>query len=164
VSDTITVTIEADELRLAQLACLKLAKLVQGTLSLGLPAMVTGIPEPRAFLEQQFRVMTPFALVLSAVSGTGTQEALHLREKSEDVSAALNDLQSSLFGYLNLADRQLSALGPARQFFSALCDSLAAYATLVRLDRAPIVKVQSVGMQVFDALGTLDTPRASSPV
>jgi hypothetical protein len=58
-----TAAIDGDELRLAQLACAKLAGLVQGMVLVGLPALVAGVPDPRAFLDGQFRVMTGFGLV-----------------------------------------------------------------------------------------------------
>jgi hypothetical protein len=56
-----------DELHLGQLACAKLIGLLQGSLSIGLPALVTGFPEPRSFLEERFRVMSGFAIVLNSI-------------------------------------------------------------------------------------------------
>jgi hypothetical protein len=158
-----TIAIDADELRLAQLACAKLAGLVQGALSVGLPAQVTGIPEPRAFLGEQFRVMEGFALVLHSVSGKAgsTQEILRLRERSREVMNALEDLRRHLFAHLDSPRGSSPTLHPARQAASALCDAIGEYGRLIQLDRSPIAKVKAVVMQVFKAVADLNAPQES---
>ena len=138
----------ADELRLTQLACAKLAGLVQGVLSIGLPALVTRAPEPRGFLDNRFQVMTGFAPVLHSISGKpgGQQEILLLREKSRDVLMALEELRQRLWERLD---------SPARRAAFALCDALAAYADLIHFDRSRVAKVKDVVRQVFDGVDNL---------
>jgi hypothetical protein len=152
-----TVGVDADELRLAQLACAKLAGLVQGALSIGLPALRTGVPEPRGFLVDRFRVMTGFALVLHSVSGKpgGQHEVLRLRERSRDVLAALEDLRQRLLEYLDSSGGAARTLAPARNAASTLCDAIDAYADLIQLDRSRITRVKGVVQQVFDGVENL---------
>lgn len=153
-----TAAVDADELRLAQLACAKLAGLVQGTLSIGLPALVTCVPEPRGFLEDQFRVMTGFALVLHSVSGKpgGQHEILRLRERSRDVLTALDDLRRRLEEHLDSPGQRSGGFDPARHAAVALFDALGAYADLTHLDRSRITKVKDVVRQVFDGVERLN--------
>jgi hypothetical protein len=153
----------SDELRLAQLACAKLAGLVQGALSVGLPALVTGVPEPRAFLHDRFRVLGAFAVVLHAACWPAgdTQAVLRLREKSSRLSSLLEDLRVQLLAALDAPD-PARALGPARTTALAFFDAVEAYAALLQLTGATILKAKAVVLQTFDALRDLNPTPASS--
>lgn len=136
-SERATVAIDSDELRLAQLACAKLVGLLQGTLSIGLPALVTGVPEPRGFLDDRFRVMIGFALVLHSVSGKpGSQHDIQrLRERSQDVLTALDELRLRLVERLDSSGEVAGAFNSARLAASALCEAIGAFADLIGLER-----------------------------
>jgi hypothetical protein len=163
-ADPTMVAIDDDELRFAQLACVRLVHRVQGALSIGLPALITGGPEPRGFLEDRFRELAAFALVLHTISGRSesVNDVLRLREKSRDVSAALEALHRQLLAYLGSPERPPGVLRSARASASALCDAIAEYARLIELDRAPVAKVKTVVLQVFDALDGLNAPQVHS--
>jgi hypothetical protein len=153
-----TGAIDADELPLAQLACAKLANLIQGALSIGLPALSAGTPEPRGFLEERFRVMTGFALVLHSVSGKihGQREVQRLRERSREILTALDDLRQRLLEHLDSSSEPAGTFAPARYAASVLLDALGAYADLIQLDRSRITRVKGVVQQVFDGVENLN--------
>jgi hypothetical protein len=152
-----TLTIDADELQFAQLACLRLAKRLQGTLSVGLPAVVNRWSHARPFLEDNFRVLAAFAVALGAVYAKpeAGDDTRRLREKARDVSVALEELHRRLLACLDSVESSSAALRPARTSAAALCDTIAEYARLIQLDRAPVVKVKAVVLQIFDALDGL---------
>ena len=155
--ETTKTTIPPDELRLAQLACAKLAELVQGTLSIGLPALVTGVPNPQVFLEDQFRVLTAFAEVLHVVSGKpgNQEEILRLRYRSGAVASGLEHLRRRLMECLDPSQTLPLTLETARHSASALCDAIAGYGDLIQLDRSRIEKVKCVVVEVFDGVGNM---------
>ncbi len=159
-----TVALDGDELHLAQLACAKLARLVQGTVSIGLPALITGIPEPRAFLEEQFRVMTGFALVLHTVSGKpGSQQViLRLRDRSRAVLTSLDSLLHHLLEHLESSDGPPRTFQAAQDAASALCDAIGDYAEQVLLGRSPIAKVKEVVLQIFAGVQSMNPVSAPS--
>jgi hypothetical protein len=154
---------EADELRLAQLACARLAAMVQGVLSVGLPGLRTGVPESRSFFDQWFRVMNGFALVLhhsdSAKPG-GQETTRRLREQSTEVLAALEELRQRLFEYLDSSGETARTLTAARSAVANLCDAIDGYADLIHLDRSRITKVKGVVLQVFDGVESMSAERA----
>jgi hypothetical protein len=161
-------TIDADELRLAQLACAKLAGLVQGALSVGLalpinqPASATGFPDPRLFFDERFRVLTGFALVLHSVSGM-PQQIQRLREKSRQVLTTSDELRRRLSDHLDSPAEPAGTLVEARNAASALCDALRAYGDLIQLDPTQIAKVKGVVLQLFNGLENMsrvDEPTA----
>lgn len=156
-----TTAMDADELRLAQLATAKLARLVQGTVSIGLPALITGVPDPHSFLEDQFRVMNSLGIVLHTVSGKpGIQEEIHqLRQQAREVMAALDNLRDRLLQHNSSSTLELLA---AREAAATLCEAIREYAHLVRLDPAQITKVKNVVLQVFEGMKTLTTLHESS--
>jgi hypothetical protein len=145
-----TTAIPADEIRLAQLACAKLAGLLQGTLSIGLPALVTGVPDPRTFLEERFRVMSGFAIVLHSISAKSgsQQETLRLRDRSGEVSRGLEDLRRHLLDHLDPSVNPPLTYQSARDSASTVCDALAEYGDLLELDRSHISKVKAVILAV----------------
>jgi hypothetical protein len=152
---------QLDELRLAQFACAKLAGMVQGAVSIGLPALVSGESgafDSRIFLEQQFRVMTGFALVLHTVSGKpgAVEEILRLRDRSRAVLTTLDDLQDLLLHHQESSDGPTPTFQSARDSAFALCDAIAEYADLVKLDRSRIAKVKEVVLQVFDGVENMN--------
>ena len=150
-TESTTTAIPAEESRLAQLACAKLAGMLQGAITVGLSALVTGIPEPLTFLEERFRVMAGFALVLNAVSGKpGAQQVvLRLRDRAREISNRLDDLRPRL---MELVERQPPTYRPARDSASALCDALAGYGDLLGFDRSRIERVKCVIAETFEGV------------
>jgi hypothetical protein len=154
--------IPPDELRLAQLACGKLAGLVEGTLSIGVPALVSGVPAPRPFIETQFRILTGFAIVLNSVAAApgGQAVILHLRENSGAVLAALETLESLLLEYLARPGHATRPLTAARAAALALCDAIADYAEQVQLDGSRVGRAKEIASRVFDEVERMiDTAR-----
>ncbi len=152
--DSTTTALPADELSLARLTCAKLVGLVQGTLSIGLPALITGVPDPQVFLEERFRVMNAFAIVLHTISGKpgSQQEILRLRSRSREISSGLEHLQRLSSVLLDPSEDQPAALRSARESASALCDAIAEYGDLIDLDRTRITTVQHVVLEVFEGV------------
>jgi hypothetical protein len=150
-TESTTTALPAEELRLAQLACAKLAGMLQGAISVGLSALVTGVPEPLTFLEERFRVMAGFAVVLNAVSGKpGAQQVVfQLRDRAREISDGLDDLRHRL---MELVEQPPPAYRPARDSASALCDALADYGDLLGFDRSGIERVTRVIAETFEAV------------
>lgn len=153
-----------DELRFGQLACTKLVGHIQGAMSIGLPALVTGVPDPRPFLQDRMRVATAFATVLHTVCWPegNIQEVLRLREKSTTLLAALENFRSHLFAATDSSESICSSLKPARLAASYLFDSIAEYANLILLDTASIVKAKATVMNLFNEMENLDIAHVSS--
>jgi hypothetical protein len=152
-----------DELQLARLGCAKLAKLVQGALSIGLPALETGVPDPRVFFADRFRVLTAFALVLHSASGRNTQETLRLRAVSTKLLKVLEDLHGQLDASRNSSKPVHSTLGPVRQSATIVCDTINEFATLVLLDPGPIEMMKAVVVKTFAGMEHLESLQASLP-
>ncbi len=154
----------SDELQLAQLACAKLARLVQGAVSIGLPAFTTGTPEPGTFLRDRFRVMHAFVIVLHNASSPmgNSQETLRIREKSSKLLSLMADFERQLLMSLDRSGTPLSKLQSAHATASALFDVMADYARLVRLDGDLILNAKTVVMDVFAAMEKLDSAHALS--
>jgi hypothetical protein len=163
-ADPTTLAIAADELRFAQSACLRLAKRLQGTLSVGLSTVLNRWPQAGSFFEDNFRVLAAYAVVVGDVYAKpeAKDETLWLREKSRDISAALEELHRRLLACLDSAESSSAALRSARAAAAVLCDAIAEYARLTELDGAPVAKMKVVVLQVFDALDSLNAPRAQS--
>jgi hypothetical protein len=159
-----TATTVSDELQLAQFACAKLARLVQGAVSIALPAFATGTPEPGPFLQDRFRVLHAFALVLHTICWPAghSQETLRLREKSSKLMSLLGELERQLAASLASSESLGAMLRPAQATASALFDLMDEYAKLVRQDGDSILKAKAVVMEVFDAMANLDTAHALS--
>jgi hypothetical protein len=157
---------DGNEMLLAQLACAKLARLVEGTVSIGLPAIQTRTPEPVGFLEERFRAMDAFAHVLHSIcwpSGQ-TREILRLREISSNISSLLEEFQRRLDAVLDTTGSLREKLGHAQAAATDLLDAISEYARLVRLESDSITKVKSIVVQVFDAVSNpLASPTFSTP-
>jgi len=159
-----TATSNSSELLLAQLACAKMVGLLKGVVSIGLPAIVTGVPDPRPFLQDQFRVVTSFAIVLHTVSWPvgNVHEILRLREKSGKLLSVLEDFQRQLLATLNSSEPILTNLRLAQQTASALFDSIGEYANLIQLDCAVIANAKATLMPIFDAMEDFENAHSSS--
>jgi hypothetical protein len=160
-----TAAIPVDELRLAQLACTKLAGIVQGTVSVGLSGVVTGVPDPRVFLDDQFDVMIGYGRVLHTIAGTpaGQQEIARLRERSQAVLTALAKLRRDLYDYLDAPANATPSLRPARDSAAALCDALGKYGSMVQIDLSRVQRVTEVVLQMFDTVEDIITGRVPPP-
>jgi hypothetical protein len=152
-------TSNGDELRFGQLACTKLVRHFQGAMSVGLPALVTGVPDPRPFLHDQLRVVTAIATVLQTVTWPvgNVQAVLQLREKSAILLIALENFQRHMFAAIDSLEPSCSRLKPAQLAASDLFDSIAEYANLIQLDGALIVNATATVMQLFGAMENFDT-------
>jgi hypothetical protein len=157
---------DGNEMLLAQLACIKLARLVEGTVSIGLPAIQTRTPEPVGFLEERFRAMDAFALVLHTISWPSgqTREILRLREVSSNISSRLKEFQRRLDAVLDTTGTLREKLGHAQAAAADLLDAISEYARVVRLESDSLTKVKSIVIRVFDAVSSpLASPTFSTP-
>jgi hypothetical protein len=156
--DSTTSAVNADELRLAQLACAKLAGILQGTTSVGLTLLVSRVrtPDPRAFFEKQFEVMTGFAQVLHIVRGTpaAQEEVPRPRQRSGEVLDALAKLRRDLLECAEVSSDLTPSLRRARDSAGGLCEALREYGRMVNADDSRLLKVKEVVLQIFDAVKT----------
>src|SRR5258708_3033326 len=115
-TDSAAIAIPADELTLARLACAKLTGMVQGTFSIGIPALLSGVPDPRVFFEEQFRALNGFAIVLHSVACKpgGQQTISRLRTQSGAIAKAIQDLQTCLNQHLDSKDDLSLSLSSAK--------------------------------------------------
>jgi hypothetical protein len=142
---------DPDDVQLVRLACVKLANLLQGALSIGLPALITGVPEPRGFLAERFEVMEAFVTVLDCVGGRPelVPDVRALRHLSGQLRQDLRTLRVELQAIpLALADKPSDPFQPATQSLDAVCDGLAAYAARLgfHIPRLPEVKTRAIQM------------------
>jgi hypothetical protein len=153
-----TSTTKADDLRLAQLACAKLGGILQGTISVGLTLLVSKVrvPDPVAFFEKQFEVMTGFAQVLHIVRGTpaAQEEVPRPRQRSGEVLDALAKLRVDLLECVEASSDLTPSLRRARDSACALCEALREYGKMVNADDSRLLKVKEVVLQIFDAIKT----------
>lgn len=150
-----------DEIRLGQLACQKLAGLVEGALTIGLPALVTGCPEPRDFLSRQFALMSSFAQVLHTVAQPpGTPlDILQLRQHSLAVSNAVAHLRTFLDAALDERPVPSRSLDPIPSAALALYDRLEEYSRLIHADRSRLTPMKEVVGPLVEGVRQLARPR-----
>jgi hypothetical protein len=163
--ETMPPTISGDEILLAQLACVKLAKLVQGAFSVGLSALQTEAFDAPVFFEERFRVLTGFALVLHSIGGRpgSTEEVLRFRAVSSKLLKTLESLRNRMIAQLKSSKGHFSDLVAIQQSAAALCDTIREYAVLLQVDLAPIEKATAVVMQTFEAVERLEAIPTHSP-
>lgn len=164
-STATTLALGREDLRLAQDACAQVAARVQGTVSVGLPGLVTGLPEPRPFIEQQFRTTTDLAYVLHAVSGKpeGQEELLRLRDCSRTVLTTLDNLRYCLLNLLDSSAPHPAGFQAAREAALALYAALDEYAALVELDRTRIAGMRAIVLQVLEGVEDMSRPGSGGP-
>ena len=115
------------ETQLAALAFGKLVGMLQGALTIGLPGMVTGVPEPGPFFDEQFRRIEAHALVLHSISGHAAT-VVPLREKTASLLAELGALSQAI----GRAEGRLPP--PLDQPIERVFAALAGVAGVLRLD------------------------------
>jgi hypothetical protein len=126
--------LDEDEWHLARLCCVKFAKQLQGMLSIGLSALVTGIPDPASFFPDCFQVLDSHAIVLHTISGHmgASEQILRLRRQSASLRDGLRLLQQVINSTIaNRANGQQVALDLIGQAATAVCDQLTGYASLI---------------------------------
>jgi hypothetical protein len=142
--------LEPDDICFAQTACAKLAKLLQGTLSVGLPSLTTGFPEPRSFFEDSFRVMEAYATVLHTIGGktTATDLVLDLRQRSGELQNEIGRLRAAL---LSLSDGQPGdSLRAAREATTRICDLMSECAGLLGRGLPLFSEVKALSIRLFE--------------
>lgn len=144
VNATLPTTFEGEELQLAHLAFVKLNNLLEGTLSVGLPALVTGVPEPCVFLDERFPVLESYAVVLHST-----------RRNTNAIQDALNALHLRLSALVSTGDFTLSALQSSQAAFNDVCDALEEFARQTSLDASPLSNMKSVILKIFEGLESL---------
>lgn len=156
-TESVTDSLPPDEVRLAQLACVKLANILQGTLSLGLPATVTGVPEPRGFFETEVAVMTGYGQVLHSVSGTVTGQAgvLQLRHTSRSLLTALDRLSEAVVQCLDSPSDTGSALEAVRDAAVGVLDDLETYARMVAAPTGGLEQSREAVLRVIAGVADL---------
>jgi hypothetical protein len=141
-----------DEAQLARLVCQKLAKLLEGAVTIGFPILFTGQYEWREFLVWRYDVVRAYATVLHTVSGP-TQDALRLRDASGVILDRLGLLQQALLGVGDQDDisrETAQSLGPpVASLFDAVeeCGALIGLAsdTFARSRSACELTIRSLG-------------------
>jgi hypothetical protein len=145
---------DADELHLAQLACVKLVKLLQGTLSIGLPSLVTGVPEPQQFLRERFRVMEALAIVLGTVAGRPVvaEAILQLKQYSDELQAELQQLHRELLSaQRTISESSPDSFGQAKDTTGRLFEIAAALARFLKIETPLVSETKGMALQLLDA-------------
>ena len=155
-----TTSSAADDLRLAQLACAKLAGMLQGVLSVGLPGLVGAGPDPQVFFKSQFEFLLGYARVLHTVGANGTDEVTRLRKQSLAVLTSLGDLQRALEECA--AAPPAPELRRARTAATAVCDAVRAYGETVHLDTPLLASFKEIILHVFDGVEAMLASRPAS--
>lgn len=152
--DSMTVAFPADELHLAQLACVKLAGMVQGTLSVGLCGLVGDAGYPRYLFDKYFEVITGYAQVLDTTCGTreGHEVICHLRERSGVVLGAVAKLRDDVFACLDAKGDILPSLRAACDSALTLMEAIREYGRMVDADDARLLKSKQTVCKVFDGV------------
>src|SRR5262245_9282302 len=90
--------IDVEELQFAQHILDRLIKRLRGLLAIGLPSLVTGVPESLGFFEECFQVLTALATVLHTIAGQpgATETIVQLRQCSAAVRKSLLALHRAL--------------------------------------------------------------------
>lgn len=144
-----------DEFQLADLSSIKLVKRLQGTLSIGVPALVTGGPDPRNFFPEQFRKMNAHCVVLGTISGKieATESLLKLRQCSHELEKAIDLLQQKVSHFLDVDQPGDECNFEAiRDSAVGVCDKIAEFRGLLALDSSLIAKVKATIVQLVDAM------------
>lgn len=130
----IPVILFPDEGQLARLACQKVGKLIEGAVTIGLPAMVSGAGASWAkeFLGKQLDVLRAYVTVLHTVSGP-TQQVLLLREASANILERLDQLRRAVLDIIEQGDTRAAVVQGLGPFVSSLFDSAEAYGVLIGL-------------------------------
>jgi len=158
-------SLNPEELVFARLACSKLAKNLQGVLSIGFQSLVSGAPDPKQWFSYRFHRLCALAVVLeSVVIEPPAQETVrHLKQYSGDLDAALCRLQEESLAIAPLlpgtTEQVLSSL---RASTIKVYDLLQACATFLGVDLPEITKSREASLLVLDALpATSDSYRAT---
>ena len=157
---------DADELHLAQLSCLKLVKLLQGTLSIGLPSLVTGVPDPQRFLGERFRVMEALAIVLGTVAGRPViaETILQLTRYSDQLQEELRQLHRELLSAQpTISEGTPDALRQAKNATGRLFDILTSLAGLLIVETPLVSETKGMAFQLLDSTLKLSESYNSDP-
>ena len=155
--DTTSLVFEAD-MQLAELCCAKLVGFLQGAVSVGLPALMKGVPDPSRFFPDQFQKMDAYSVVLGTISGkpNTTELLLRLRQCSCNVRQAIGRLQQEINDLLSIqtCDR-VANLKNVRDAALAICVAIGEYAGLLRIELSKLTQLKMQIVQIVDAMPAL---------
>ncbi len=157
VIDTRSAVLDTD-VQLAGLCCTKLVGLLQGTVSVCLPTLVTDVPDPNSFFSGQFERMDAYSVVLGTVSGKpiATELLLLLRECSRNVRQAIHGLQLELNKLLEVQPRErITGFDNVRDLALAICDEIGKYAGLLNIDVPGLANLKTLIVQMIEAIPAL---------
>lgn len=145
----------SDPFALERLACARLAGMVQGVLTVGVPLLVYGEIDPREFFDGRFCQLQAFATVLGCASGGPevSERVSRLRVASRDIGASLCRVEKDVFAAIERPPgptRIGDALQPA---VDELFDALAAYANALGAD-AGVTAMRDIVSRFLAALQT----------
>lgn len=147
--------LETDDVCFAQTACIKLVKLLQGTLSVGLPSLVTGFPDSRLFFDEAFHVMEAYATVLQTIGGkaSATELILHLRRCSGELHNEIRRLRGELMAATPGAGGQTNhSFRAARDATERICDLIGEYTHMLGRDLALFAEIKALSLRLFDCI------------
>jgi hypothetical protein len=144
------------EMQLAALAFNKLVGMLQGTLTTGLPGLLTGVPEPGPFFDEQFRRLEAHTLVLHSIGGPAAT-ILPLREKTAALLADLGALS-------NAVGREGGRLPPSLDPpIGRVFTALAGVAEALHLDTHPLERAHALIREFLPHLERLPAELAARP-
>lgn len=146
--------IHSDELALIRLSSDKLIKMLRGTLSIGTPALVTGVPAPESFLTEQFRRFDAYATVLDTSAGVPSfsESIPRMRHHSGQLQRSLQTLCHSLIAVrFDDSIKEIDPFKECRQAVNEVCSSLKGYLDSLGWDNAKATELQEFAHLMFDA-------------
>jgi hypothetical protein len=151
-------SLNPDDLVFARLACSKLARMLQGVLSVGLPSLVTGGPEPKQWFTYRFHRLSALAVVLEIVvfKRPVPETAHELGQYSRELDAALRQLSEESLAVAPLLPGTTSdTLVKLRAAMIKVYDLLQTCAAFLGLDLPEISKSRKASLDVLEALPEL---------
>lgn len=160
--------LDADEFHFARLSCTRLARFLHGVISIGLPAIATGMPDPSTFFSEQLDHMEPLAVVMGTISGgpSAFEKTLKLRNCSAGLRESISTLRSKLNAATSDAAADLDqALDQVEKALMDVCNGLEAYANRMQLSVPEIDGARQLIIPMMAALPSLalDRVRHAAP-
>jgi len=155
-----------DEIELARIVCDKLAKRLQGTLSVGVPSFVTGVPKFASFLDDQFEVMKALAIVLHTLSGRPSVTALILQSRkiSADLRTELDNLREDIIAAKQaLSDQKPDPFSRAKKSTANIGDLIHSFMNLLGMKSSLGCEVKLLAERMFDPVTELFAAQSVQP-
>lgn len=143
-----------EEFLLAQLACKKLVKLLQGTISVGISLQTSGMSDPAVFFAEGFEVLRSFAGVLHAVAGPipSTKVIIALRQQTSALLELLRQIEGKFSRILPSESEDSRLTNEVGQLCEELFALLQELARQLEIDPDAIDKARTVCLAMLASM------------